>query len=143
MCHGDVGPWNVAWTDGVATGLFDWDMAYSGPAADDVAYALQYVAPFRSDEEAQRWLAYSEPPDRAARIRAFFSAYYGRHPTQKECSLLVDRVLDRQVRARRLALRLAGEDVEPQVTWVRDGVDEQWRAQIAWTRAHRHEIATA
>lgn len=141
VCHGDFGPWNVTWTDGVATGLFDWDMAYSGPAIDDVAYALEYVAPFRSDDEAQQWLSHTEPPNRAARVRAFIAAYSGRRPTQAECSFAVRRVLHRQKQVRQLALRLASEGIEPQATWVRDGADSDWSARIAWTRAHLSMIA--
>ncbi len=45
----------------------------SGPAPrlHDVAYALEYAAPFRSDETALRWHAFGTPPDRERRIEVF------------------------------------------------------------------------
>jgi hypothetical protein len=75
VCHGDPGPWNIVWTGGMATGLFDWDLAYPGPALDDVAYALEYLVPFRSDEVAVRWHGFTEPPDRPRPMALFAQAY--------------------------------------------------------------------
>jgi hypothetical protein len=66
--YGDPGPWNMTWDGNTATGLFDWDCAHAAPAMDDVAYALEYFAPFRSDTEAIRWLGFRTPPDRRRRI---------------------------------------------------------------------------
>src|SRR5690606_12177465 len=76
--HGDPGPWNMAWCDGVAVGLFDWDLARPGPALDDVAYTLDYLAPLRPDEDCLRWHGFLEVPDRAARLRTFLDAYGSR-----------------------------------------------------------------
>ncbi|WP_433204520.1 aminoglycoside phosphotransferase family protein [Dactylosporangium sp. CS-047395] len=52
VCHGDFGPWNLVWRGGRPVGILDWDYAWPQPPVHDVAYALEYVAPFRSDEEA-------------------------------------------------------------------------------------------
>jgi hypothetical protein len=41
ICHGDYGPWNIVWRDGLAFAVIDFDNAYHGDAADDVAYALR------------------------------------------------------------------------------------------------------
>jgi hypothetical protein len=41
----------------------------------DVAYALEYVAPFRDDDTCRRWLAYPRPPDRRGRLELFARAY--------------------------------------------------------------------
>ncbi|MEO6317412.1 MAG: aminoglycoside phosphotransferase family protein [Acidimicrobiales bacterium] len=75
ICHGDFGPWNLVWRDGVPVGIVDWDLAYPGPALDDVAYALVYGTPFRDDDHAVRSQAYPEPPDRRHRIGVFAEAY--------------------------------------------------------------------
>jgi phosphotransferase family enzyme len=37
ICHGDFGPWNLVWRAGRPVGILDWDLAYPGPALDDVA----------------------------------------------------------------------------------------------------------
>ncbi len=54
VCHGDFGPWNVVWRDHLAVGLLDWDFVYPGSPMDDVAYALEYAAPFRDDDTCVR-----------------------------------------------------------------------------------------
>src|SRR5262249_40427505 len=64
ICHGDFGPWNVVWDGPTAVGLLDFDFAQPGDRLDDVAYALEYVAPFRDDAHAVRWQGFTTPPDR-------------------------------------------------------------------------------
>ncbi|MGV9364612.1 phosphotransferase [Amycolatopsis sp. NPDC003731] len=51
VCHGDFGPWNVVWRGGQPVGILDWDYARPAPRLHDVAYALEYVAPFRDDAD--------------------------------------------------------------------------------------------
>jgi aminoglycoside phosphotransferase (APT) family kinase protein len=41
ICHGDYGPWNLIWRDGLPVAIIDFDSAYPGDPADDVAYALR------------------------------------------------------------------------------------------------------
>ncbi|MEU1710276.1 phosphotransferase [Streptomyces sp. NPDC005706] len=72
VCHGDFGPWNVVWQGIEPVGIIDFDFARPAPRSHDVAYALQYVAPFRDDAECLR---YPAPPDRRARLEDFCSAY--------------------------------------------------------------------
>jgi len=143
VCHGDFGPWNIAWRDGRPVGVFDWDLAYAGDPLDDVAYALDYVAPFRTDELAVEWLGYPGPPDRAARIRAFWAAYSGDPATPAVVEQLVDAVVARQRRTRVLATRLGREGVEPQATWLREGRERLWDEQLQWALTHRAAILSA
>jgi hypothetical protein len=140
VCHGDFGPWNIAWRDGRPVGVFDWDLAYAGDPMDDVAYALDYVAPFRTDELAVEWLCYPGPPDRAARIRTFWEAYSGSFAGPAVVERLVDAVIARQRRTRVLATRLAQEGIEPQATWLREGRERMWDEQLQWVLDHRAEI---
>jgi len=132
ICHNDFGPWNVVWRNGIPVSLLDWDFAGPGPAIDDVAYALEYTAPFRDDDTALRWLRYEHPPDRRRRVELFAGAY-GLSSTAG----LVNDVARRQrldaVRVKRLAER--GD--EPQATWVTTGVLDQLEARAAWTERHR------
>ena len=40
VCHGDFGPWNLIWIDGVPSSVIDFDNAHPGPRMEDVGYAL-------------------------------------------------------------------------------------------------------
>ena len=132
LCHGDPGPWNMVWVDGRAAGLFDWDFCYPGPRRDDVGYALQWLAPFRSDEEAVRWHAFDASPDRAGRVRTFCAAY------GIEAAGMVDTVLEVQHRTLDRVRLLAAAGVEPQTTWVGAGHLDELEAGLRWTESHRH-----
>jgi hypothetical protein len=68
ICHGDFGPWNLVWHGTRPVGILDWDYAWPHRRLHDVAYALEYVAPFRDDHECVRWLRYPAPPDRRRRL---------------------------------------------------------------------------
>ncbi|CAM3448508.1 aminoglycoside phosphotransferase family protein [Occultella aeris] len=133
ICHGDPGPWNMAWTGGVATGLFDWDHAYPGPALDDVAYALEYFAPFRDDAEAVRWHGFTLPPDRRRRTEVFAAAY-----GLGSSAGLLDAVIARQETTADQVRALANEGVLPQARWVNEGYLDVLAARVAWSRANRH-----
>ncbi|BAK35802.1 hypothetical protein MLP_27880 [Microlunatus phosphovorus NM-1] len=131
VCHGDPGPWNMVWRDGQAVGLIDWDLARPAPALDDIAYALDYLAPFRGDEDSVRWHGFDTPPDRRMRIRVFLDAY-GIDPPA-----IVDTILARR-RATADELRsLAARGVEPQRTWVAEGFLETSERHLAWSVEHR------
>ncbi|MEZ5086211.1 MAG: aminoglycoside phosphotransferase family protein [Tessaracoccus sp.] len=88
VLHGDFGPWNLVWHGTQPIGIIDWDYAWPGRPIHDVAYALEYVAPFRDDEMCLRWFAYSSPPDRRRRLELFAEAYGLESP-----SGLVDEVI--------------------------------------------------
>jgi hypothetical protein len=133
VCHGDPGPWNMVWRNGTAVALLDWDLAYPGSALEDVAYALRWFAPCRSDAEAVRWHGFPEPPDRRHRITVFAQAY-GLGSTDG----LVDAVLTRPRQTLEQARHLADLGVEPQRTWVAAGHLDDLRAELQWTRDHRH-----
>jgi aminoglycoside phosphotransferase (APT) family kinase protein len=49
-------------------GLIDWDHARPAQPLFDTAYALEYAAPFRDDEECLRRLRYTSLPNRRRRI---------------------------------------------------------------------------
>jgi Ser/Thr protein kinase RdoA (MazF antagonist) len=135
ICHGDPGPWNMVWRDGEAVGLFDWDLAHPAPALDDVAYALEYFTPFRSDDHAcddRDGHSFPEPPDRRARLRSFAAAY-GLGTT----SGLVDRVIARQAATVEHCSDLAERGVQPQKSWVEEGYLDELRGRVRWSREHR------
>jgi hypothetical protein len=133
VCHGDFGPWNTVWRDGKPIGIIDWDHARPAPRLHDVAYALQFTAPFRDDAECLRWLRYPRPPDRRHRLEVFASAY-----GLTDTAGLVDVVLAVQASYIEADRRLAEQGHEPQATWVAEGHLDQLRARLVWSQANRH-----
>lgn len=135
LCHGDPGPWNFVWQDNEATGLIDWDYLHPGPRLDDVAYALRWFVPLRSDELALEWHHFPTVPDRRHRIEVFLDAY-GDLPDFD----VVEVVTARMQATMDLVRRLADAGQEPQRTWVAEGSLEDEAAEIAWVRGHRGEL---
>ena len=111
-------------------GLIDFDHARPALPLFDIACALEYAAPFRDDTECLRWLRYPQPPDRRRRIEVFCDAYGIAVP---------DDITGRVAWQQRLVLQtceaLAGQGIEPQATWVREGYLATVRARINWTES--------
>ena len=130
ICHGDFGPWNGVWLGSDVVGLIDWDHARPARPLFDVAYGLEYAAPFRDDEECVRWLRYPAPPDRRRRIGVFCDAYGMPVPQNvSACVAWEQRLIATNCEA------LARRGIEPQATWVRQGCLAELRARIWWTEA--------
>jgi Phosphotransferase enzyme family len=129
MCHGDFGTWNLVWRGSDVVGILDWDLAYPGPALDDVAYALVYSVPFRSDEDASRWFAFDEPPNRPRRLEMFADAY------GIDTDGLVDAVIARQEKYARQIRYLHDRGLD--APWVSTKSMQQNDDAVRWSRAHR------
>jgi hypothetical protein len=138
MCHGDPGPWNFVWDGERAVGLLDWDFLHPGPRIDDLAYALRWFAPARSDEHALEWHHFPEVPDRAARIRHFLTAYGEAPGLDPDRVDWPETIAGRMEATIRHAGALARAGVEPQRTWVAQGHLEEEAEEVRWVRAHRH-----
>lgn len=128
ICHGDFGPWNGVWDGEQPVGLIDFDHARPVPPIFDIAYALEYAAPFRDDQECVRWLRYPRPPDRYRRIEIFCDAYGIAVPAD-----ITGRVAWQQRLVVQNCQALADQGIEPQATWVREGYLDTVRARINWT----------
>lgn len=132
ICHGDPGPWNMVWDGPKAIGLVDWDLAHPAPVVDDVAYALEYFAPFRDDLYAAERHHFPEPPNRRRRVEAFVEAY-----GLVAASGLVDAVITRQQANINYVRVLADRGVQPQRQWVEEGILETLEERVRRSRAHR------
>jgi hypothetical protein len=132
ICHGDFGPWNVVWDGATPVGLLDFDFAQPGDRLDDVAYALEYVAPFRDDAHAMRWQGFTEPPDRARRM-VVFAEEYGLAAVDG----LVDAVIRRQQMTCLQVRALADRGLEPQRSWVANGLCDELADRVQWSRHNR------
>lgn len=133
VCHGDFGPWNLVWRGFQPVGILDWDYAWPAPAIHDVAYALEYVAPFRDDRMCIESLRYPAPPDRRRRLECFAEAY-GLATTAG----LVDDVITQQHQVWLRARHLAAEGLQPQLAWQEAGVLDEVARRIDWSRTNRH-----
>ncbi|HVE92308.1 MAG TPA: phosphotransferase [Actinomycetota bacterium] len=130
ICHGDFGPWNVVWRDGQAVGLLDWDHARPGDALDDVGYAAQYLVPLRSDEDCVSLFGYDEPPDRRTRLRVLSDGF----TTTPDAVLR--RAVEMQLGTIALVESLADRGLEPQATWVREGLLDDLAGRLAWAQTN-------
>jgi len=133
VCHGDFGPWNLVWRGSQPVGILDWDYAWPAAPIHDVAYALEYVTPFRDDRVCVESLRYPAPPERLRRLERFAEAY-GLTTTTG----LVDEVFAQQHQVWVRARQLAAEGRQPQVAWQEAGVLDEVAERIRWSRANRH-----
>ncbi|WP_203932731.1 aminoglycoside phosphotransferase family protein [Virgisporangium ochraceum] len=138
ICHGDFGPWNLVWRGTEPVGIIDWDYALPHPPLWDVAYALEYVAPFRDDAECLRSLRYPAPPDRRARLERFATAY-----GLTDLTGLADAVIDQQQSVLDWSLRLADEGHQPFLAWRGSGHFDGVAERVRWSRANRHLFSAA
>jgi aminoglycoside phosphotransferase (APT) family kinase protein len=132
ISHGDFGPWNLVWHGPQPVAVLDWDYAWPAKPIHDIAYALEYVAPFRDDETCVRWLCFPEPPNRRRRLELFAEAY-GLESTTG----LVDEVIAQQEAVWKRARRLADQGCQPQADWQATGFLDKTAARINWTRTNR------
>lgn len=132
VCHGDFGPWNLVWRNGCPVGILDWDYAHPAPRLHDIAYALEFLVPFRDDATCVNELRYPHPPDRRHRLELFCEAY-GRSDT--------DGIVDAVIRAQRstadLVRTLGSQGRQPQADWVAEGYLDVLERRIEWSRANR------
>jgi hypothetical protein len=133
VCHGDFGPWNLVWRGTRPVGVLDWDYAWPARPVHDVAYALEYVAPFRDDRVSREWLHHRAVPDRRRRLERFAEAY-GLTSTEG----LVDEVIAQQRDVYERAERLAAQGRQPQLDWRDSGALDDVGERVGWSRAHRH-----
>lgn len=134
-CHGDPGPWNFVWRANEAVGLIDWDYLHPAPRISDVAYALRWFVPLRSDESVREWHHFPEIPDRRHRIRVFLDAY-----ADLPAFDVAEAVITRMHAVNDLVSHLAELGQEPQRTWVDHGALERNAIEIAWVREHRADF---
>jgi hypothetical protein len=138
VCHGDPGPWNFVWDGSEAVGLIDWDFVHPGPRLDDVAYALRWFAPARSDEHALDWHHFPQVPDRRTRIHEFLDAYGDLKGLDPSRNGLAEAIARRMEATIRIGRALADAGVEPQRTWATEGHFEEEAEEVRWVRDHRH-----
>ncbi|OIJ85019.1 hypothetical protein BIV23_44845 [Streptomyces monashensis] len=92
VSHGDLGPWNTVYRDGLPVAFIDWDAAGPIDPLLDLAAAAWAFVPLAPPEQL-REAGFSPVPDVPARLRLFVDAYgiSDRHtilPALHRCKLL-------------------------------------------------------
>jgi aminoglycoside phosphotransferase (APT) family kinase protein len=74
IAHGDLGPWNTVYRDGVPVAFIDWDAAGPVDPLVDLASAAWEFVPLAPPEQL-REAGFDPVPDLTARLRLFVNAY--------------------------------------------------------------------
>lgn len=74
VCHGDLGPWNTVYRDGLPTAFIDWDAAGPREPLVDLAAAAKAFVPLVPERQL-REAGFEVLPDIAERLRLFVDAY--------------------------------------------------------------------
>ncbi len=138
ICHGDFQPANLAWRDHRAVGAFDWDAARPAERLSDIAYALEYLAPFETDPAELARRGFRGVPPRRERIDAFLDGYGWPEPFD-----IVETVAARQRQAIDEVVLQGRDGHEPQATWVGQGWPRRWEAKLDITRSLADEVRVA
>lgn len=80
VCHGDLGPWNTVYRDGMPVAFIDWDAAGPARPLDDLAAAAWTFVPLAPAQQL-RQAGFDPLPDLPARLRSFLDAYGLTDPT--------------------------------------------------------------
>ena len=132
ICHNDLSPSNLVWSDGRPRAFVDWDLAAPGPRSWDVGYALYRFVPLYSDDDLRA--ARDPDPSTAASGRSVLPAY-GVDVTP---GLLDD--VEWRVRALYDSARAWGEAGAPGWSEVWTATRrEQWLRSLRFVQEHRRE----
>jgi Phosphotransferase enzyme family len=74
VSHGDLGPWNTVYRDGIPVGFIDWDGAQPVDPIVDLADAAWAFVPLAPPEQL-REVGFDPVPEIGARLRVFLDAY--------------------------------------------------------------------
>lgn len=74
ICHNDIAPYNLVYSDGVPSSMIDFDNAGPGPRVWDVAHAAYRLVPLSSDAHCQVF-GWQTMPDRPRRLQMFIDRY--------------------------------------------------------------------
>jgi aminoglycoside phosphotransferase (APT) family kinase protein len=74
ICHGDLGPWNTVYRDGLPVAFIDWDSAGPASPLTDLAAAAWAFVPLAPAEQLAE-AGFDRPDDMAGRLGEFLAAY--------------------------------------------------------------------
>jgi hypothetical protein len=134
VLHGDFGPYNIIWNHDRPSGVIDFELARPGDRLEDAAFAAIRLAPLRPDSALGK-IGFTEPPDRAARLRAFAEGY------GVDVAVLASRIPATQYGELRRIETWGAEGREPWATFLRKGLCDVIRAELDWMTRHLDALA--
>ena len=129
VLHGDFGPHNLIWSETEVIGLIDFELARPGDPLEDAGFAVIRAAQLRPDEMT-RPVGYESPPDRAARLAAFSQGFDAATATLVAAAIRAQRDEIERID------RLGHAGLEPWSTFLRRGLGDTARAELAWIEAN-------
>ena len=132
--HGDLGPWNTIWHDGVLQGVIDWDFAEPGEAVTDLAQIAWYLVPLRGSE-SWRKVGFEEPPVLRDRLKVLCEAYDGFRPNR-----VIQVLLDLQESEISRISTLGRRGIEPWSFFYRRGDLETIKRERDWLRVESRNL---
>ena len=139
LCHNDVCPENVVFTDGRAAALIDFDMAAPGRPIWDLAMTARYWVPMLDPDSATA--AYPRQPEPFARLRLLADAYRLSWPERAALPLVIEQATD--VCRAFVAARVGRGDPGYLAALARNGGWERWDRLRAWLAGNRERFAAA
>jgi hypothetical protein len=134
VCHNDPNLDNVIFSNGLAVGLIDFDLAGPGCAAWDVACAVRLWAPLRDERDAP-----AELRGRSLdRLRLFVDAY---GLPQRDRSRVADAAIRTHERCYRVVREAVSQGHEPFGRMWREGGRERAERTRRWIASHRGQMA--
>lgn len=107
VCHNDVAPYNLVFTDGRVSGLIDFDHSSPGPRLWDLAYLGYRLGPLTGALETEPFT----PAERNARLRLLLDAYGSPAPVADLVALAVVRLADLAAFSDRAAVEHANPEL--------------------------------
>lgn len=126
--HGDLGPWNTIWHNGVLTGVIDWDFAEPGETIMDVAQVAWYHVPLRGSDY-WRDCGFEEPPVLRDRLNVLCEAYGAFSPKN-----VMDALVDLQESEIARISNWGSNGVEPWSAFYRKGHLEVIKRERDWLK---------
>lgn len=123
ICHNDVAPYNMAFTNGQLSGLFDFDTAAPGPRIRDLAYLAYRMVPFTAEETAPTQAGQLE------RARVLLADYGFGHTMEQLLPAVADRLLEIAVYTEGRAAQTGRIDFSEHAAMYRR--DAQWVRSLA------------
>ena len=127
ICHGDAGPGNIIFRNGIAFALIDWEMASPGRRSWDLATALRCWAPLRNPANKKPAELLLNPLQRAEWILDGYSASDG---LRSETVRLL--ALNQKVQAEYVIGRIKARGEAVYEEWVAKGGIRRLELDDAW-----------
>jgi Ser/Thr protein kinase RdoA (MazF antagonist) len=134
VLHGDFAPHNLLWAGGAPCGLIDFELARPGRPIEDAAFCAISVACLHGDDRTLA-IGFAAPPDRRARLAAFAEGW-----AVGAAELLAAAKPSREADLARMQ-RLGAAGLEPWANFLRLGLADAARADLAWLEENAGALA--